>query len=569
VLGLHRDPTGASHPAKARRLPLVCGALGHYDRDRVVAVARELAPELEVVHEDAGSILLCNRRPPIGWQEGRRHGLCWSEQSLTVGEGTIRSWQDAATVAAACGLVVDGRRRYVHSSVSGVGSLYYLAGRDAVYFATSIDALAMASEEPLSVDWEAWSSILATGNPINERTPFAEVRRLPPYSLLDWRRGRPRVREERWPWAEVEADLSVEDGAALALARMREAITRIGEGRVVCPLSGGWDSRLLLRLLVETRHADLRSYTTNGEIGTDRDERFAAVVAAAFGVPNEVVPGVVERFWEEAHMGWLGTDYQLVGHPWRYPIITRLRGRPVTMVDGLALDTLAQPGERFVTGAVLRARTAHEAARALWQQLKRRNRRRGVSALAPPLASAFKARARRQLFAATERFAGHPALGLLTVYRVRTVTGISLATTGVFGAEFDVVTPFSDDPVVRAVLRVPPAEKFESRLYHELFVALDPLLDRLPSTNDPLEMHPFTRTPQRREAPANAAGFQTLLLDTPLAPFLRAKTLRVLGRPDRGRPPKIPLNFLGPSVFGAWYARYRDRLREVDPRDAL
>jgi Asparagine synthase len=521
-----------------------------------------------VVHEDAASILLLDREP-IVWERGPTRGMCWSEQSLAVDEGALRSWQDAATVAGACGLVVDRRRRYVHSSVSGVGSLYYLADGDAVYFASSVDALVMASEERLSVDWDAWSAILAAGNTVNERTPFAEIRRLAPYSLLDRRRGQPRVREQRWPWAEIDADLSVRDGAALALAEMREAIGRMGAGQVVCPLSGGWDSRLLLRLLVETRRADLRSYTTNGDIGTDRDERFAAAVAAAFDVPNEVVPGEVERFWEEAHQSWLGTDHQLVGHPWRYPIITRLRGLPVTIVDGLGLDSLAQPGERFVTSAVLRAQTTREAARALWQQLKHRNRRRGVSALTAPLASAFNSGARRQLVAVTERFAGHPALGLLTVYRARTVTGVSLVTTGVFGAEFEVASPFTDDAVARAVLRVPPRDKFDSRVYRELFAALDPLLDRLPSTNDPIEAHSFSRTPQRREAPANAAGFRSLLLESPLAPYLRSKTLRVLGRQERGRPPKVPLNFLGPSMFGAWHARYRERLREVDPRELL
>jgi hypothetical protein len=55
--------------------------------------------------------------------------------------------------------------------------------RNATYFASRIDALVKATTGSLSVD--AWAAIFFLRHAIGTRTPFTEVRRLEPFSLLE------------------------------------------------------------------------------------------------------------------------------------------------------------------------------------------------------------------------------------------------------------------------------------------------------------------------------------------------------------------------------------------------
>ena len=550
------------------RLPIACGALGRYERDRVLAIGRALAPEMRVVHEDHDSILLLDREP-VRWRGRRAEGIVWPEQSLALDPSGFRSRRDAA--AAGCGLAIEGRRRIVHSSISGTGSLYHQSGEKASYFATRIDPLAMTSRERLTADVQAWASILMFHYIVNERTPFEEIRRLAPSSVVAWRRGTVSAHEERWPWAEIDPDLSVGEGARLMLDEGRSALSWMPEGDVVLPLSGGWDSRILAGLLAESRRDDTRAYTVNADNGNDGDERLARPVAAHCGLTHRVLAARADLFWKETSRMWLLTDFQAARHPWRMPIATELGSAPATLADGLALDTLAQPGGRFITEEVARARGTARGARAFWRQLRARLRARGMDAastLRPAIAMPIQVAARDQLLAETRRFRGHPAFGLLSLYWTRTVRSISLTTTAAYGADFAIAVPFAAERVGRATLRVSPNEKFGARLYAELFSALDPALGALSSTNDD-SRGAFALTPRRRDAELAVNGFRELLADGPLTSYLRPSLVQALTRGDRGKRPRTPLAALPAALFHAWCQHYANVLREVDPAAAL
>jgi hypothetical protein len=544
----------------------VCGALGGYDRDRVLAIAAAMGSELSIAHEDESSILALDR-PAIRWSGRRQRGLAWSEYVEPVDASAWSSWRDAATSGASAGLALEGRRRFLHSSVSGVAPLYHRRCGEAIYFASRIDPLATAFAEPLGVDWDAWAAIFTLDHPLGDRTPFVEIRRLAPFSTLRWSRWRGRVDEHRWPWAEVEPRLDVATGGAEMATRLRDAIARLPAGQVVCPLSGGWDSRLLLCLLVAERREELQALTADVDGFNDRDRRLARDVAAAAGVPHQEVDGDEATFWRDLEARFDRTDYQQVRHPWPMPLIDRLRGENATVTDGLALDTLAQPGERFISAEAVEAGGSERAARALWRTLKDNSTYGGPGAFAMPFGRAITGAARRQLIADSDRFDGHPARALLTLYRTRTVRGISLAPAALLGSELAVAMPFIDDRAVRACLAITPAEKFGARLYRWLFAEINPAVGGLPSTNEG-PSPPRTRTP-RRHSPSAAAGYHEHLSDGPLTPYLRAQSRRRLARAARGGRRQIPTRALGPTLFALWYERYRDRLGEVDPGSAF
>jgi hypothetical protein len=181
------------------RAPLACGALGPYDRERVRRIAALLGDAPGPVHEDEGSILLLDREP-LTWGTGSERGLGWLEGDLRqLGPG-LESREDAAE-AGLCGLGLAGRKRFLHTAANGLAPIYWTEEDGAVYFASRIDPLVRSASRRFSIDWDAWASIVAMRYAVGERTPFAEIRRLPHSATLRRRFGRARVEHHRWPWA--------------------------------------------------------------------------------------------------------------------------------------------------------------------------------------------------------------------------------------------------------------------------------------------------------------------------------------------------------------------------------
>jgi Asparagine synthase len=547
---------------------LACGALGRYDADRVGAIAAALSPTTSVVHSDQRSILALDR-PPVRWQGSRQTGLGWTERVGGVADARFGSWREASSAGAVSGLVIEGRRRYLHTSVSGALPVYYQQEAGAVYFATRIDPLVTAAPGTLSIDWDAWAAMLTLDYPLGDRTPFSEIRALGPFETLAWRRGRMRVADGGWPWAEVEPTLGIEEGSADLLERLREGVARLPAGPIACQLSGGWDSRVCLGLLAEQRREDTFALTVDHDGGTDREIAIATEVASILRVPHEVATGAADGYWRDMVMRTERVDYQLVRPPWRVPEIEPLMRVPAPVIDGLALDALAMPGERFFTREAIAANGNDAAARGLWKRLKAMQSKRGSSALDPKLARALWAASRRQFLAGSAPYRGNPNRLPLTFYRTRLARGIALSVHRILGTDLPMATPLMDDEAVRALLAIRPEEKYGGRIYYSLFEALEPALAAVPTTSMG-EPPPGRRLPRRSQTAAVAETYAERLRSGPLAPFVRNRIHRILSRHRAGkRNPRVPRAVLGPAVFSLWHERYRDRLREVDPRDVL
>lgn len=543
------------------RAPLACGALGEYSRERVLAMSAALGGDPRPVHEDAGSILLLDGEP-VRWGDGGERGLGWTCGSLWH-EGAT-GWEGASR-GGACGLVIEGRRRYLHSSVSGLGPLYWIDQGGATYFATRIDPLVETSPTLLSVDWDAWAAIVAMRYALGERTPFAEIRRLGPSSTLRRRFGRSRARAHRWPWTEIDPRLDHAEGAEAAAEALRETLAEL-DGELALPLSGGLDSRLLLSTIVSLGRASPLALTVSDDEGARFEQEPAELVARALEVPWEEVGAAVEDYpadWEERARR---VEYQFVDHAWLVPLARRIESVRGPALDGFALDSLLQTGARFHSPEVIDPPNPRAGTRALFDRL----RLYGLTheALEPRFQAPLVERSRAQFEAAARPFEGHPSQPVLSLYATRTVRGISIYPSGLLGAGAEVLAPAIDDRVATALLSVPSSVKREGSMHAAIQARIEPRLLELPSTGDTPRTAPTM--PRRWRSEPALAMHRRRLEDGPLAPHLAPELLNWLREPEPGElSPHLRLGMEAVSLFHSWWDRYRDRLREVDATDLL
>lgn len=334
------------------RAPLACGALGSYDRERVLAIASRLGCYPQPAHQDRGSILLLDREP-IAWSGGSRRGLAWIAGEIWQRGAPIGGWKEAAG-RGLTGLVIDGRKRYLHTALNGLAPVYWMEDGGAIYFASRIDPLVRTSPRPLSIDWEAWAAIIALRYPLGELTPFAEVRRLGNYATLGRRLGRARPRAYPWPWEEIEPRATVATAADRLTAELKRCLDPVGDG-VVCPLSGGRDSRILfVGLARDGRVAS--AVTASDDEGDTYEEDLAAPVAAAMSVPLERLRASAAEYpadWEERARR---VEYQFVDHAWLVPAARRIEGLAVPVPDGFGIDVFFCSGRHFYTPETLDTR---------------------------------------------------------------------------------------------------------------------------------------------------------------------------------------------------------------------
>lgn len=522
-------------------------------------MATLLGDDLQAAHEEPTSLLMLDREPVV-WTGPREHGLGWVEGDVRRPSRQLADWR-AAAGEGVCGLVLSGRRRFIHSAVNGLAPIYWIEDGGAVYFASRIDPLVRTSPARLNLDWDAWAAIMALRYPLADRTPFAEIRRLPASSVLRRRFGRAKVEEGRWPWAEVEPDADLAQAAENVAVSLQDALDPLPP-EIVCPLSGGRDSRMLFLPLAQKGRV-AAAVTVADDEGDDYEEDLAEPVATAFGVKHERLRGLEADYPGEWAERARRVEYEFVDHAWLVPVADRVAGIPTPVPDGFGIDTFLSVGRHFYTTEVLE-KQGRESSEMLFETL----RRYGLAHLA--LEKSFHdplvARSREQFLAATKRFEGHPSQPFLSFYATRSMRGVSNYSTKLIGDRSLAVTPGASDAFVRAALSAPAAEKADGALYRAVFRIFSPRYADLPSTADTPRREPHL--PRRWCSSAALEAHRRSLADGPLAAHLSPEMQAWLEGPGEVEPsPHLRLGMEAVSLLHAWWRRYRDFLRSVDPAD--
>lgn len=512
------------------------------------------------VHEDDSSALILDRAP-VEWSGNRQRGLGWIEGDARQPPKRFTDWS-AAAEAGICGLALDGRRRFLHSAVNGLAPLYWLEQGGAIYFSSRIDPLVRTSPSLLSIDWDAWASIISFRFPAGNRTPFAEIGRLPQSSTLRRRLGGARMKEERWPWLEIEPDQSLETAAEGAAAALVELLAPL-PGGIVCPLSGGRDSRMLLGALAHDGRVEA-AVTVPDDEGDTHEEDLAEPVAAAYGIRHERLRGTEADYPEEWEERARRVEYEFVDHAWLVPVARRLAASPAPVPDGFAIDVLASGGRNFYRRGAFDESSPQAATTAMFEAL----RQYGHShvALEESFEEPLTARARDLFLTPARRFEGHPLQVVFAFYVNRTRRGVSTYSTKLIGDRSWTIVPGASDPFARATLSTSLEEKADARLYRRIFEILSPEVAALPSTGDVPRKE--AHLPRRWCSQPAAEAHRRSLLDGPLAPHLSPRLQAWIAGTGEAEPDHhLRLGIEGVSMLHSWCRRYRDCLREVDPAD--
>ena len=538
-------------------VPVACGALGAYEAGAAERMRAALAPGLPQVHRDESSLLFLDR-DPIRWESERGFALAWSER-LPIRAQKARSLAEAAA-AGGYGLLVEGDRRAVHASVSGVGPLYWRRDGQAMYFATAIDPLTRVGAGSLEADWESWAQIIALGYACGDGTPFAAIKRLNPLGSLEHAaRTGTRVDRGRLAWAEVEPGGSDDVAEQIVSAIARELDELDPRVPLASLLSGGLDSRLMLALLAN-RGLDLAAWTADTEEGRSQDE-LAAAVASALGVPHASIEAVERRFANELDDAARSVEYESMLHLPMARLAGSLPQGAAAVVNGLGGDT-------FVKGLVLTP-----------EVIEAPDWRRSVAIVferfAPTRAAPFEPGAWQAIRGVAEdafmgeaqRFADHPSAATLTYFWTRTRRGISQAAMRHFGASREIVAPLVSDRVVRAALRAPQRAKRDSALSWRVLELANADVARLPSTESWRDEPPGAQRRSERSRQARAA-YISLLERSPLRPWLSEALRGGLERGGLGGELRSHFGLRRVQALCTlqlWLDRYRELLADPDP----
>jgi hypothetical protein len=441
----------------------------------------------------------------------------------------------------------------LRTGVSGAAPLYADLAGPSRHFCSRVEPLAQTAEA-LTPDWDAWAHIIAAGAPLEGRTSFSEIRRLPPWSRVTADGDLPTVPDPDWPWLHVdESATATVDGIRDGLVDAVGDLT--GSSPPISLLSGGWDSRILAALAAVSAPESVTAWTTSSDTGHVLEELVASKVAAELGIAHEIVPPRWDHFGADLEYFTQVVDYQTSFHVWLVPLARRLAGRNGTVLDGLG-------GGIFVGGAFpdtdhSGSPTEHRFAR-LTHYLDAAD-----DVLAPGAAAQIRERTRAGFAAVAAPLADHPFAATFTAYLTRTLPGISLAPMGLIANGTPVATPFLADNVVRAALAVPASQHADGRLYPELLRPIGPQLAAMPTAAD---LAPAHRTHRRRVSSMEAATVvRNLVMREPvralLAPALAGAELdRWCTLLDRTKSQHL---LRGLATLSLWLDHYDAQLTDV------
>jgi len=337
------------------------------------------------------------------------------------------------------GLLWLGSDRY------GLKPFYYYHHRNEFAFSTDLQWLVQTSNRKFSVNYSVLSQFLCLRHPFGDETLFRSIRRLSQGELLCYS-----VQEDKLQTVPFFTYLSLrpvpgvtfKQVLAEAPARFTAALERQlnGASKVVLPLSGGYDSRMIAcglhRLGVE-----LLTYTTHKDYGSTTDTVAAAAVAALLGTTHHNIPLPISYFARFHQQKCRLVQFETSYHPWIVNLLSSMPEEPLPCFDGLGGDACLGCTEVTPRFWELWRKKQYK----LFENIYLQWYKTGFESLVrPKYHREIIALARQEVVAEIDRIKGNPNGLIYLGLRNFTRRAISLSTFGILGHNRPVRTPFLD-----------------------------------------------------------------------------------------------------------------------------
>ena len=257
----------------------------------------------------------------------------------------------------------DGASLTLATDLLAMGTLYWRRLGEVVLFATNPRYLACPGDQ---ADQLAWRYLVQTSWIASDRSLTAGVQRVPAGCTLTFNAsGRPVLSRPAWsalPEGEQRIDSRTIGHVEQAFQQAMDRCLRLRSGRVMLPLSSGFDSRRILAGLVD-RKANFTAVTCRvlQQGHRDLDAHFASLMARDFGFPHLVVDADDAQYQSDDISRRLLMDGETFEHTWAMRVHSALPNGCELVFDGIAGDVLGDPvGWLRLTGLTVDERSAED-----------------------------------------------------------------------------------------------------------------------------------------------------------------------------------------------------------------
>jgi asparagine synthetase B (glutamine-hydrolysing) len=377
----------------------------------------------------------------------------------------------------------------------GFAHLYWYADEQLFLFGPELKAFLAWRGFDRTLDQGAFGSLLAAQCPFGTHTLFSRVSMLAPGSHLTWHRGRVELDRYWRPEPEPREGRSDEELVDQALALYRRSVDKripaSWRGRVVIPLSGGLDSRLLLWLA--RGHGDRLDLFTHGQHDCT-DAVIARQTAEALGLLPRHRLVTIDPDWAGRHARqavWLNDGQLNLRNATLIGIDNEVGPEAVPFLNGIIGAYMSLGAGGFVTEDDLRPVTDQALLRqkALAVSGMRHSRQRLRQIIIEDRADQMAEEADEQAWEAFNDFRHVELFGDQKILHINSNPGRRMqGTVDVNKYFFHDLLPFVDEELLAFWLGIPLKDRLDNRLYRELYRRRLPRLARVPWSHTGLDL---------------------------------------------------------------------------------
>ena len=221
-------------------------------------------------------------------------------------------------------------------------NLLLLSQHNEFAFSTNLQWLVKTSKRKFSVNYSAVCQFLCLRHLFGDETLFRGIRRVPQGELLRFFAAEGKLHFIPFfnylslqPDPRVTFEQVLVEGPDRFTAALERQLN--GASKVVLPLSGGYDSRMIACGL-HRLGVDLLTYTTHKDYGLTTDTVAAAAVAALLGATHHNIPLPTNYFARFHQRKCRLVQFETSYHPWIVNLLSSMPEEPFPCFDGLGGD---------------------------------------------------------------------------------------------------------------------------------------------------------------------------------------------------------------------------------------